>query len=110
MSRDSFNLFIKDGHLPEDGGIRFLCTFFNIVAELLDLALDYGTWNFVGTRSKPKDVATAREEFTDLEKPYVVVHHDAELFENRLVCDASDSSKRLSHDGNQHVHEDELDN
>ena len=93
MGGDSFNLFVKDGHLSEDGGVRFLCTFFDVVAELLYLALDHGTWNFVCTWGKPKDVATAGEEFTDFKQPDVVVHHDAKLFENRLVCDASNSSK-----------------
>ena len=93
MSGDSFDLFIKDSHLSEDGGVRFRCTFFNVVAELLDLALDHGTWNFGSTWGKPKNVATAGEEVADFKQPDVVVHHDAKLFENRLVCDASNSSE-----------------
>ena len=108
MSSDAFDHFSEHGWLSDDGRVGFLCTVLDIVAELLDLAFNNGTLNFVGTWGNPKDVATTRVEFTDLDEPDVVIHHNAKLFEDTLFCNASNSSKWLSHDGNKHVHEDQL--
>jgi len=61
------------------------------------------------TRREPEDVALLLEMLAKVEKPDVVVHHDAALLESGLIQDAADAAERFSHHGNQHVHEDKLD-
>ena len=82
----------------------------DLLLELGDLSFDSRASTCWSVRGQPEDVALALEQLFDLLQPEVILHDAAELLEGRLIHDLVDAREGVTHDGNEQVHEDKLDN